>query len=108
VKAKTHEFDCDAGLASALARAVSAYADAAFPEGGSECAQVSREALLDTARLCQAHRSGRLAVRRRQLAQLRSAVNWYFSEIAPGERSSADALGRMLDIDRKPRPASSP
>lgn len=100
MKRKTHEFDCDAGLASALARAISAYAHAAFPDGGSECAQVSREALLDTARLCTDHTGGRLAVRRRQLVQLRSAVNWYFTEMAPAERPAAESLGRLLEIGR--------
>jgi hypothetical protein len=104
VKSKTHEFDCDARLATALARAISAYAHAAFPEGGSECAQVSREALLDTARLCQAHASGRLAVRRRQLAQLRSAVNWYFTEIAPAEQPTARQLTQLLKTARKHQP----
>jgi hypothetical protein len=83
-------------LAGALAEAVTAYAHAAFPMGGSECAQVSREALLDTAGLCQAHQGGPLTLRKRQLAQLRAAVDWYFSEQAPTDSGAGDALRQVL------------
>lgn len=83
-------------LAGALAEAITAYAHAAFPDGGSECAQVSREALLDTARLCQAHRGGPLTLRKRQLPQLRAAVDWYFSEQAPTDSANGTILRQRL------------
>lgn len=77
---KTVTLECDAETAAALGEAIAAFAQAAYPPGGSECAQVARETLLDTARACFAHRGGPLALRRRQLGQLRSAVDWYFEE----------------------------
>jgi hypothetical protein len=80
-----------------LAQAIQAYAHAAFPPGGSECAQVSREALLDTARLCEQHAGGKLALNKRQLPQLRAAVSWYFSEVDPGNAAVGETLGRCLE-----------
>lgn len=83
-------------LSSALAEAVTAYAHAAFPDGGSECAQVSREALLDTARHVRAHSGGPLSLRRRQLPQLRAATEWYFSEGSNAQTKTAEALRKLL------------
>jgi hypothetical protein len=95
-----------ADLAQSLGQALSAYAHAAFPEGGSECAQVSRETLLDTARRCRDHGGGPLPLRRRQLAQLRAAVNWYFSEVEPAAAERGAALGACLSDSAGPGPVS--
>jgi hypothetical protein len=38
---------------------------AGYPPGGSECAQVARETLLDTANECAAHSGGVLALNKR-------------------------------------------
>ena len=72
--------EADASQASTLARSISAYAKAAFPEGGSECAQASREALLETAHTCQQHAGGELTLRKRQLGLIRAALRWYAQE----------------------------
>ena len=39
---KTVTFTCDAATAQQLATVVRAYADAAYPTGGSECAQAAQ------------------------------------------------------------------
>lgn len=88
---------CSPTLAEALGRAVAAYAYAAFPPGGSECAQVSRAALLDTARGCMEHGGGALRVRRRQLAQLRAAVRWYRDESDGVDETTVDQLAALLE-----------
>lgn len=90
------EIDLPVGLAAALADAVAAYAHAAFPTGGSECAQVSREALLATAHSCAGHAGGPLSLRKRQMAQLRAAVDWYFSEVDPGSTAQGEQLKSRL------------
>ena len=71
---------CETETANHLGEAIRAYARAAFPPGGSECAQVSHEALMDIASLCIAHPGGELMLRKRQMPQIRAAVRWYFSE----------------------------
>jgi hypothetical protein len=77
---RTVSLDCDPRLAASLADAVAAYAHAAFPAGGSECAQASREALLGVAETCRQHRDGPLRLRKRQMGQIRAAVKWYTTE----------------------------
>jgi hypothetical protein len=96
VRHREVEFEMTATLAGSLADAVVAYAHAAFPEGGSECAQVSREALLDTAKRCRDHRGGTLPLRKRQLAQLRAAVDWYFAEAPEASAEDGEALKALL------------
>lgn len=46
---RTVEIDCPDAQRHWLARAIHEFAELAFPPGGSECAQVSREALQATA-----------------------------------------------------------
>ena len=100
-KARTVAIHCDADSAAKLAQAIRGYADAAYPAGGSDCSQVSRVTLLDTAKLCAAHRTGELKLRRRQLALLRTGVRWYFSEEGPGDVESRADLEALLVTDKK-------
>jgi hypothetical protein len=94
------EIDLPTDLSGVLADAITAYAHAAFPDGGSECAQVSREALLETARQVHAHPGGTIGLRKRQMPQLRAAVNWYFAEIDPASAAQGDALKTALSNKR--------
>jgi hypothetical protein len=70
-----------------LAQALFAYAQAAYPPGGSECAQVSREALQESASEIAANAATESGaqLRRRQRTQMKAAVKWYFSDDGPGE-----------------------
>ncbi len=96
MKRKTVFIPCDGMTAQLLATAILAYAGAAYPAGGSDCAQVARAALLDAATECDRHESGGLALRRRQLALLRACVRWYFSDEGPGDRVSGSHLTELL------------
>ena len=101
MKSRTLSVICDGQTACRLAMAIRGYADAAYPEGGSECAQVARAALLDTAASCDAHESGDLVLRRRQLALLRASVGWYFSEDGPGDVEFGPQLDALLAANNK-------
>lgn len=101
MKHKTVDLTCDGTLAAHLGEAITAYAHAAFPEGGSECAQVAREALLETSRQCAAHDGPVLQLRKRQLPQIRAAVKWYFSENAAEHAKDAESLFSLLDIQHQ-------
>ncbi len=83
MKTRTVEFACDRTAAITLAGAVRAYADAAYPPGGSECAQVARETLHDAASHCAAHPGGILQLRKRLMPQIRAALTWIASEDNP-------------------------
>jgi hypothetical protein len=98
---KTLGVDCDAATAGRLAEAIRGYAHAAYPAGGSECAQAARAALLEAAASCDRHQSGNLALRRRQLPLLRAGVRWYFSTEGPGDVEFAPRLEALLAADNK-------
>jgi hypothetical protein len=89
---RRHLVSCDADLATRLGQAIAAYAQAAYPPGGSECSQVARETLLDTASLCAAHDGGELALPKRQLALLRAAVDWAGGKTDPASAAALQAL----------------
>ena len=87
---------CDRPTAQAFATAVRAYAEAAYPPGGSECAQVAHQTLLDTASACEIHTDGALRLRKRQLPMLRAAVRWSLSENASTRVESLRDLAERL------------
>lgn len=91
------EFDCDADSAGKLADAIRAYTEAAYPRGGSECAQVAREALFDAAAHCAAHPGGPLSLNKRQLPMLRSALHWWVDEGLGGTDDNGGRLRALLD-----------
>lgn len=101
MKRKTVNITCDAPTAQQLGTAIRAYTNAAYPLGGSECAQVARAALLDAAVSCDAHEAGDLALRRRQLALLRACVRWYFAEEGPGDVKWKAHLETLLAANNK-------
>lgn len=93
MKNKTFTLSCDADSAQYLAEALSVYAHAAYPPGGSDCAQVSHQALLESAREILSNAANQGAeLRRRQRTLMKAAVKWYFSEEGPGEASLAEPL----------------
>jgi hypothetical protein len=91
---KTFTLQATPEEAARLSEALAAYAYAAFPPGGSECAQVSRETLLESAR--QIAQRGATAtgaqLRRRQRKVFRSALQWYFSDAGPGDPTQCAAM----------------
>ena len=103
VKRKTVAIECAAAAAGQLAAIVRCYAQAAYPEGGSECAQAARETLIDVATQCESHPGGVLSLRRKLLPQLRAAVRWYLSEHHIPPAASLQDLEALLD--RKVRDA---
>jgi len=101
MRSKTVQIRCGAGVAHGLGTAIRTYAHAAYPPGGSACAQVAREALLDVARQCDAHRGGSLTLRKRMLPQLRAAVRWWLSTADPSDVESRPDLEELLITNDK-------
>lgn len=58
-----------------LARAIRSFAEAAYPPGGSDCAQVARETLFNTAATIASDSAPEVSTRQRVI--LRQAVQWY-------------------------------
>ena len=83
--------------AQKIAEAIAVYAHAAYPVGGSDCAQVSRDALLDTAKAFSSlEADGIVQVRKRQRRPLRAAVDWYFSLEGPGDHTLGPELSELF------------
>lgn len=101
MKTRLVSLNCDPSQASELAEVIRTYAMAAYPPGGSECAQVAREALLDAAGQIAGHQGGPLQVRKRLLPQFRAAVRWCLTQDAPAELRCAPELATVLQIQSK-------
>jgi hypothetical protein len=71
---------CDPPVRDILCLAIRDYAHAAYPEGGSECAQVARYTLLDLAAQIEAGinpDSGAVLISRRPRAMVKAAITYY-------------------------------
>lgn len=72
---------CDTAVKDVLCRAIREYAHAAYPEGGSDCAQVARYTLLELAQQIDAgitSRQQRIEISRRPRAMVKAAIGYFF------------------------------
>jgi len=72
---------CDATIKNLLSGAIRDYAHAAYPEGGSECAQVARYALLQAADAIDAANTAHdteAVISRRLRTTLQAAIDYHF------------------------------
>jgi hypothetical protein len=75
---------CDVIVRDILCTAIREYAHAAYPEGGSECAQVARYTLLELATDIEAGISDENAtveVSKRPKAMVKAALEYYFNRV---------------------------
>jgi len=91
---RTLVLHCDNSIREILSRAIREYAHAAYPEGGSECAQVARYTLLNVADDIDAaieSNAGELQVSRRLRTNMKAALDYHFDLIdaASGHGSAA-------------------
>jgi hypothetical protein len=79
---KTVELPAGPRARRLLAEVLTHFTAAAYPPGGSECAQVARETLQTTAqRLAACDAPAEISLRQRPL--LKQAIRWYFAEVSP-------------------------
>ena len=79
--ARTLPLHCDPAIKELLCNAIRTYAHAAYPEGGSECAQVARYALLQAAEGIEASITAEHAeavISRRLRTTLKAAIDYHF------------------------------
>jgi hypothetical protein len=94
---------CDLAVKEILCQAIREYAFAAYPEGGSDCAQVARYTLLELAQQIDAGiASGRqqVDISRRPRVMVKAAIEYYFDrqDVATGGGSARqrDLLNGLL------------
>lgn len=93
---RTFRLYCTPEQAGEVALALETYALAAYPPGGSECAQVAHQALLDSARLIRESGAG-ADLRRRQRVMLKGGIAWYYSPDGPGEAQRRHEILALFD-----------
>ena len=82
--ARTLVLHCDNSIREILSRAIREFAHAAYPVGGSECAQVARYTLLNVADAIDAaieSNAGEVPVSRRIRPNLKAALDYHFDLI---------------------------
>jgi hypothetical protein len=78
---RTLTLHCDIAVKDLLCRALREYAHAAYPEGGSECAQVARYTLLEAAAAIDAAITAdhdEAVISRRLRTTVQAAINYHF------------------------------
>lgn len=98
--AKRFSLQLDEELQAVLCNAIRLYADAAYPPGGSECAQVARETLLDTANTVEKQFAdkGVVEVSRRLKSQLKAALQFFSEANNANGKDVSGPVSRLLDI----------
>lgn len=89
---------CDIAVRDILCVAIRDYATAAYPPGGSDCAQVSHAALMDLAALIEQGihaNSGSVLVSRRPRALVKAAITYYYDRL-DAEQGTASTRQREL------------
>jgi hypothetical protein len=88
------EFDTGQGAGKTLGQVLRVYVNTAYPRNGSECSQATRAALIQLVEqiTLASEESRPVLLQRRQLPTLRTAVEWYFSEIQHDMNQVRDAL----------------
>jgi len=75
---------CDVAIRELLCRAIREYAHAAYPECGSDCAQVARYTLLEAASVIDTAITtdhGEVAISRRLRTTLQAAIDYHFDRL---------------------------
>jgi len=80
---KVKPLTLDETTALAIATAVFVYADAAYPSGGSECAQASNQSLKQVAEAIRNSPHIPFSYQKRQRAMLKAAIRWFYSTDNP-------------------------
>jgi len=90
---------CDVAVKEILCRALREYAHAAYPEGGSDCAQVARYTLLELAQLIDAGITPghpQVEISRRPRAMVKAAIDYYYDREDAGAGTSSARQRELL------------
>jgi len=99
----TITLQCDLAVKEILCRAIREYAYAAYPEGGSDCAQVARYTLLELVQQIAAGITAeqqQVEISRRPRAMVKAAIEYYFDRqdvvAGAGSARQRDLLNGLL------------
>jgi hypothetical protein len=92
---------CDVAIKALLCAAIRQYTDAAYPEGGSECAQVARYTLLELAAEIDAgitENNNSVEISKRPKAMMKAALEYYFNVADEKSGSTSEHQRELFDV----------
>jgi hypothetical protein len=98
--AKKITLHCDVPVRDIVCSAIRDYARAAYPQGGSECAQVARYTLLELADEIQAginNESHAVEISRRPRAMVKAAFEYYFNRLDETEGATFNRQRQLFN-----------
>ncbi|MDH3980584.1 MAG: hypothetical protein OEU91_08740 [Gammaproteobacteria bacterium] len=90
---------CDTAVRDILCTAIRDYAHAAYPAGGSDCAQVARYTLLDLAREIEEgirEDGGSVLISRRPRAMIKAALEYYFDRLDQAQQDTSTHRRKLM------------
>tara|TARA_Y100001935_G_scaffold253937_1_gene261543 strand:+ start:1309 stop:1572 length:264 start_codon:yes stop_codon:yes gene_type:complete len=85
-----------------MSKALTIYAHSAFPKGGSECSQVVRESLLDSANLLSDNLENEFifTISKRHKELVKAGLKWYFGNDGPGNLDEAYEILEKFNVKK--------
>ena len=98
MKKRTIPLHCDTKTAAFIYDAVSTYANAAYPPGGSDCAQVAKDALLTAVRQYKQQVSidSTGSISSKQRSMWKTAIRWYICDINSDQFANPEQAAEKL------------
>lgn len=100
IKPRRIKLSCDVTVKDVLCAAIREYAHAAYPEGGSECAQVARYTLLELAADIDAGITAgneTVEVSKRPMAMVKAALEYYFNRADAAQGTGSTQQRALFD-----------
>lgn len=101
-QSKTKTTQLNENNVKAISVALEAYANSAFPPGGSECSQASNQSLKEIAKKIESALQHQVTIKKCQLPMLKAALRWYYKP----EESGIDAenlINELLKLSAQSR-----
>lgn len=103
MKKRTFSLDCtNRKLCQKLHKILTLFINNAFPPNGSDCAQATRDSLLELSEKINSNENCEINKRQRPL--LKTAITWYFEEVEVGDADQQKSLLLLIAKRKKAKP----
>ncbi len=104
MKKRTFSIDCaNSELCQKLYKILALFINNAFPPSGSDCAQATRDSLLELSEKIK-NSSENCEINKRQRPLLKTAIVWYFEEVEVSDTDQQQTLLLLIAKRKKANP----
>lgn len=104
MKKRTFRIDCtNSKLCQKLHKILALFINNAFPSNGSDCAQATRDSLLELSEKIKSSSESH-EINKRQRPLLKTAITWYFEEVEVSDTDQQQALLLLIAKRKKANP----